>query len=98
MNDNGRLTLPNQVGIKYQFQIGPNADPVTVQMAQPGNVQVMVMGGETKLERHAAMILAALSVDIPTGVDLDVLVDKAIGVAERLQVALQRRAEEQQAR
>ena len=101
MSSNNRIAVPGQVNIITQFTPGTNADPVSVQMKMADGVCVVVKGGETKLERHAVAILAALSanpaVHASDQYTRDDLVDKAIDMAERLQAALQRKAEEQQA-
>ena len=101
MNDNGRIAVPGHVDVKTMFRPGLNAEPVTVELRDASGIQVAVFGGETKLERHAAAILAALLRSQFHSDDLvdhrDDLVDEAIDMAERLHVALQRKAEEQQA-
>lgn len=90
MNENNRIQLPGRVGVKTQFTPGHNADGVTVQLTGPEGINVLVMGGETKLERHAVALLAGIVANPHTmmseeGFTDTARVERAVAMAKMIQ-------------
>jgi hypothetical protein len=51
-----RILQPNKVNVSATVMPGPNAQPAVVTMQNPGSLEVLIMGGLTKLEAVAAQI------------------------------------------
>lgn len=66
MSGNGRLLTPGQVNVATTYADGPLAQPSNVAMQGPGGMQILVMGGLTKVEALAGQIAATIAAQKPS--------------------------------
>lgn len=91
---NGRILTPNAVNVAAQFQPGPLASPVAVTLQGPGQVQVIAIGGLTKVEQLAGMIYGKSPESGPFTVETRAA--KAVDAAEAIIAECERREKERQ--
>ena len=82
MSQNGRpgVILPGQVGIRTSYMRGPLADPSTIQIQSQDGVNLVAVGGMTKLEKVATEIASTLAMGVDEEWDPHLFAD---AVAER---------------
>lgn len=92
MNNSARLIQPNAVNVATTYAAGPLAQPASVAMQSPAGMQVLVLGGLSKVESLAGHILAGMTP--AADVDSASAVVNAVTLAERLLAECDRRRTE----
>ena len=71
--NNGRpnLAVPGRMNIGVQHLDGPNAHPAMIPLQQPGAMQIVMVGGESRLEKLTGQIVAQNpSMDVARAVEI----------------------------
>jgi hypothetical protein len=76
-NNNRRLAVPGEVNVGVQQLPGANAFPAIVPMQQPGSLQILMVGGASRVEQIAGQIVAQ-----NPDIDVDYAVSKAREIIE----------------
>ena len=94
MDKNNRIALPGAVSVETTYVAGPLAAPASVVLQNPGQVKVLVLGGLTKLEATAGLIVGHLTAD--DEMTNETAAELAVTMAEAVLAACHARQQPQQ--
>ena len=80
------------MNLRIRYQSSPAADPHPVVLDGVCGQELVIVGGQTRLERHAAQILAGMAIEALDGASPGLLVRTALDMAAELERQLDARS------